>query len=171
MTTTENSIVAKLARQLYRDDLSRADEAPIQRDGRKAYDGWLQASRDAGDTETRDALLAVDRDDFAAAWDALVEESDESQRRYETSEAILEEENAVSAAAIRSLADARVWALEAEAGDYLVEYEEDGLDEVSDPGSRCGFGDDELAEIDAILARRDLRLVADDCGLVAEARA
>jgi len=58
-----------LAQQLLADDRSRADEVPVELDGRKAYDGWLQSSRDASDTDTRDALLAVDRDAFAEAWE------------------------------------------------------------------------------------------------------
>jgi hypothetical protein len=66
---------SKLARQLYTDDLSRADEVPVQRDGHRAYDGWLRAASEAGDRDTREALEAVDRDAFAAAWNALVEGS------------------------------------------------------------------------------------------------
>ena len=53
--------------------MSRADEVPVQRDGYRAYDGWRQASSDAGDADTREALEAVDRDDFAAEWTALAE--------------------------------------------------------------------------------------------------
>lgn len=68
-----NMNAKKLARQLYRDDLSRADEVPVQRDGYRAYDTWLQASSDAGDTYTREALESVDRDEFAAAWGECVE--------------------------------------------------------------------------------------------------
>lgn len=68
---------AKLARELYSDDLSREPEQPIQRDGGKAYDAWLQSARDGGDTDTRDALLAVDRADFAAAWNAIVAEAEQ----------------------------------------------------------------------------------------------
>jgi hypothetical protein len=74
MATEEIKQAAKkLARQLYRDDLSRADEVPVERDGAKAYDGWLQASSDAGDSDTIDALESVDRDDFAAEWDRLTD--------------------------------------------------------------------------------------------------
>lgn len=61
----------KLARQLYRDDVSRADEVPVQRDGRKAYEGWVQASSDAGDRDTLEALEAADPDAFAAEWSQL----------------------------------------------------------------------------------------------------
>ncbi len=46
----------KLARQLLQDDLSRADEVPVCTDGHRAYDGWLRASSDASDTDTREAL-------------------------------------------------------------------------------------------------------------------
>ena len=63
----------KLARQLYRDDLSRANEVPVQPNGYRAYDGWLQASSDAGDTDTREALESVDRDEFAMAWEECIE--------------------------------------------------------------------------------------------------
>lgn len=63
----------KLASQLYRDDLSRADEVPVQLDGYRAYDGWMQASSDAGDTDTRKELESVDRDEFAMAWNELAE--------------------------------------------------------------------------------------------------
>lgn len=68
------------------------------------------------------------------------------------------------------LQEAIEWARECDAGDYLVEYSDDGLDDVSDPGSRCGFGDDELAEIERVLRGRDMTLSADDTGLAAEAR-
>ena len=67
---------AKLARDLYRDDMSRADEVPVQRDGRKAYNRWLEGSSDACDTDTKDALLSVDRNDFAVAWEECVERDD-----------------------------------------------------------------------------------------------
>jgi hypothetical protein len=54
----------------------------------------------------------------------------------------------------------------ADAGDYLIEYADTGLTDAEDPGSRCGFGDDELAEIEQVLARRGLSLRADDEGLL-----
>jgi hypothetical protein len=66
----------RLARQLYRDDMSRADEVSVQRDGHKAYEGWVRASSDAGDRDTRDALEAADQDAFAAEWDRLVAAED-----------------------------------------------------------------------------------------------
>lgn len=59
------------------------------------------------------------------------------------------------------------WAATAEAGDYLAQYADDELDDVSDPGSRCGFGDDELARVEEILGDGGLTLTADDVGLVA----
>jgi hypothetical protein len=68
---TREMNAAKLALQLYRDDLGRAEDVPVTTDGYRAYDGWLRASSDAGDTETREALEGVDRDDFATAWEAL----------------------------------------------------------------------------------------------------
>lgn len=62
-----------------------------------------------------------------------------------------------------------VWAATCELGDYLATYDEDGLDAVSDPGSRCGRDDRTLDEIRSTLRERDLDLVADDCGLCAVA--
>lgn len=59
------------------------------------------------------------------------------------------------------------WAREAGAGDYLITYEDSGLSDTEDLGSRCGFDDSELAEIEGVLRGRDLKLEADDCGLVA----
>jgi hypothetical protein len=65
--------------------------------------------------------------------------------------------------------DHRAWARTAEAGDYLRTYEDSGLSAYEDPGSRCGYDDRELDETRRILADRDLRLEADDVGLVAVA--
>ena len=62
----------QLARQLFRDDMSRADEVPLVREGRKAYSTWLRAASDARDRDTLEALEAVDEDVFAAEWDRLV---------------------------------------------------------------------------------------------------
>lgn len=61
------------------------------------------------------------------------------------------------------------WAETAMAGEYLATYEDCGLDDVSDPGSRCGRDDSTLDAIKRTLRGRDLRLVADDRGLVAKA--
>lgn len=69
-----------------------------------------------------------------------------------------------------SMSDARKWAKTADAGEYLCEYEdvyETDEERAKDDGSMCGFGADEIAEINAILARRDLTITADDRGLVA----
>lgn len=66
------------------------------------------------------------------------------------------------------LGAALAWAETAVAGEYLVEYEDTGLTEAEDPGSRCGYDDAELAQIQRALAARDLRLAADDRGLVAQ---
>jgi len=63
----------KLAKSLFADDLGRADDVPVERDGERAYDGWVRAAGEAGDRETATALAGVDRSEFAAAWDALVE--------------------------------------------------------------------------------------------------
>ena len=62
----------KLAEHLYKDDQSRADEVPVCSDGGEAYDNWWNAASNAGDHETLEALEAVDRDDFAEAWDTCV---------------------------------------------------------------------------------------------------
>ena len=64
---------------------------------------------------------------------------------------------------------ARTWARTAVAGEYLARYLDTAMGDDADPGSRCGYGDDELAELGRILAKRDLRLVADDRGLIAMA--
>lgn len=66
-----------------------------------------------------------------------------------------------------TLTDAISWARTADAGDYLIHYEDTGLSAEEDPGSRCGFGDDELDAIRASLRGRGLTLEADDRGLVA----
>lgn len=67
--------------------------------------------------------------------------------------------------------EALVWARdEAEAGDYLAEYDDDGLDADSDPGTRCGYDDETLDAVGRILRDRGLRLGTDDVGLVAEER-
>lgn len=62
-----DSPAVKLARQLFNDDLSRGEY--VGPNGQRAYDGWVQASSDAGDRDTFDALAAVDRDDFADEWE------------------------------------------------------------------------------------------------------
>jgi hypothetical protein len=65
------------------------------------------------------------------------------------------------------LREALDWARTAEPGEYLAEYDGDGFDDRSDPGSRCGYGDDELDAIDTELSKRGITLAADDTGLVA----
>lgn len=64
-----------------------------------------------------------------------------------------------------TLSDAIVWARTCDADDYLVRYADSGLSDDEDPGSRCGFDDSELAEIESALRGRDLTLTADDRGL------
>jgi hypothetical protein len=66
MITAEN-----LAKILYTDDLGRAPEVPVERDGGRAYDAWQRAAGQAGDEKTVTDLAAVDRADFAAAWNRL----------------------------------------------------------------------------------------------------
>lgn len=68
-----------------------------------------------------------------------------------------------------SISEALDWASTAEAGDYLVQYEDTGMSHDDDPGSRCGYDDAELAQIRDSLRERDLTLTADDRGLVAVA--
>lgn len=99
-------------------------------------------------------------DDVAwVAWDSGV------QTPCELATLELEEDN--DAPVRMSLSDALYWARDTEAGDYLIEYEDSGLSDEEDPGSRCGFDDRELAEIERVLGERGLKLVADDCGLAA----
>lgn len=69
-----------------------------------------------------------------------------------------------------TITDAMTWARSADAGDYLLRYEDTGLTHGEDPGSRCGFDDRELAEIGTVLRGRGLQLQADDQGLIAEVR-
>lgn len=68
-----------------------------------------------------------------------------------------------------TLTDAIHWTRTAEAGDYLITYEDSGLTHEEDPGSRCGFDDQELAQIELAQRQRDLALGADDRGLRADA--
>ena len=63
--------------------------------------------------------------------------------------------------------DIRKFFQTAAVGEYLITYEDSGLTAEEDPGSRCGLGDDYLAEIEAELNKRGLTLEADDVGLVA----
>ncbi len=71
-TEDETMTAEKLAKSLFADDMGRADDVPVERDGERAY-GWVRAAGEAGDRETATALAGVDRSEFAAAWDALVE--------------------------------------------------------------------------------------------------
>ena len=57
--------------------------------------------------------------------------------------------------------DLDAWVRSAVAGDYLAEY----WDGERDPGSRCGLTDPVLADINARLGKRSMRLAADDRGL------
>lgn len=68
-----------------------------------------------------------------------------------------------------SLTELTKWARQADAGEYLVEYENTGITDIEDPGSMCGYGADELDAVKAELAMRDLSLEADDRGLVVQA--
>lgn len=69
------------------------------------------------------------------------------------------------------LATALEWVRTASDGNYLVKYEDTGLTDEQDPGSRCGYSDPELNEIRAALQARGLTLQADDQGLMAARRA
>ena len=64
-----------------------------------------------------------------------------------------------------ALSELGVWAETAVEGEYLASYEDDDLDEHSDPGSRCGYDDAELSQVCSWLGERGLTLEADDCGL------
>jgi hypothetical protein len=70
----------------------------------------------------------------------------------------------------KSREEAIAWAREAEEGDCLCEWEDDGLDADSDPGSRGGYGDETLDEVERVLRERDLTLSATDVGLEVCAR-
>ncbi len=61
-----------------------------------------------------------------------------------------------------------LWARKAESGDYLVEYEDTGMTAEEDPGSRCGYDDQQLDQVGRWLRERGLKLTADDRGLVVE---
>ena len=71
--TTQTAAVsaARLARILYTDDCARSAEVPVAGDGEAAYDGWVRAAGQAGDTDTSADLAAVDRAALARAGDAL----------------------------------------------------------------------------------------------------
>jgi hypothetical protein len=64
-----------------------------------------------------------------------------------------------------SLSKALHWARNAEDGDYLVDWDETGMSDQDDPGSRAGYDDDELDQIRNALEKNDLTLEADDVGL------
>ena len=65
---------------------------------------------------------------------------------------------------IATLTALRTWASTAAAGDYLARYEDSG-DDVSDPGSRCGYSDEQLHAMREVLGERGRRLESDDVGL------
>jgi hypothetical protein len=57
------------------------------------------------------------------------------------------------------------WSETVTEGEYLASYEDDDLDEVSDPGSRCGYDDATLAQVRSWLGERGMTIEADDRGL------
>lgn len=67
-----------------------------------------------------------------------------------------------------TLTDALEWARRAAAGEYLAKFA-DWAPIEDDDGSRCGWDDADLAEIDRVLAARNLKIEANDRGLVAVA--
>ncbi len=67
-------------------ELDPEDGNPMTEDGNDAYDAWLLSSANAGDSDTREDLLSVDRDEFARSWDNLVEEWKESKEDEEDEE-------------------------------------------------------------------------------------
>lgn len=70
---SEKLTVQELVQILFSQDKEIADEngCDVEKDGLKAYDGWLQASSSAGDSQTRKNLKSVDRIEFAQAWEDL----------------------------------------------------------------------------------------------------
>ena len=60
------------------------------------------------------------------------------------------------------MGESRTWARIARPGQYLAKYSEYSGD---DHGSRCGYADDQLAELGRILRTRGLRIEPDDRGL------
>ena len=66
---------AQVARVLYDDDMSRADEVPVERDGATAIAGWMRSAGEAGDTDTVDDIRAAGESAVAAAWDAIIAEA------------------------------------------------------------------------------------------------
>ena len=63
-------------------------------------------------------------------------------------------------------AELGAWAREAEAGDYLVKYGYTGVTADEDPGSRCGYDDQQLDQVGRWLRDRGLKLTTNDVGLV-----
>lgn len=61
----------------------------------------------------------------------------------------------------KTYSEIREWTRTVQAGEYLAQY-----GGAADPGSRCGYSDLRLSEIRTALRARDLRLEADDLGLV-----
>lgn len=72
---------------------------------------------------------------------------------------------------MKTYSERREFAQSATAGEYFAQFDDDGLDEMSDPGSRCGYGDDELDDLERLLNARGLTLTTDDIGLVVRERA
>jgi len=66
----------------------------------------------------------------------------------------------------RDMTATRQWALNANAGDYLIQYATCGITAEDAPGSLCGYAEPEIAQLDAILSSRNMALRADDIGLV-----
>lgn len=69
--------------------------------------------------------------------------------------------------ATKGYQEIREWTRTAAEGDYLAEFE-DGPE--ADPQSLCGYTEPEMADIDRRLKERDLRIDADDKGLVVARR-
>jgi hypothetical protein len=62
----------------------------------------------------------------------------------------------------------RSWALAADDGEYLAEFSDTPLPAgCVDDGSRCGYSDEQLAEVSRLLTRRNMRLVTDSRGILA----
>lgn len=70
---------AAIAHKLYlcaiqtpRNDGGVRTDADLEQDGCRSYDQWTEEAANAGDHATLSALQAVEREDFAAEWEALL---------------------------------------------------------------------------------------------------
>lgn len=114
-------------------------------------------------------IYCGDADEQRETADRVAAESGYERHRGPDGDYYMPATPEVSESDVPTLAEALTWASTATAGDYLVYYEDTGLTHDKDPGSRCGYADSELDAISKALRKRDLRLDADDVGLIAAA--